>query len=479
MTNIREGNFSVEQGIEDAQEFVCGGDNGFFMFHSLFPFPFVVDTKHLGVKDNILGYLIDCPAQMAVTSFGDFILTFEFSGFLNDWINACAGDDFFMGWDILNSWHFSDEVSGGKFTNTRHRSEDIHLFLMAGIYFFNEFWLEPSQFFFQFKKSFDATFQDFLSVIIVNTDGIVSYFYNFGGGESYFSAFATGNFYNDFGDSFLIHFSGDSCGRDFQQEFKHGFGEDVIFCSQFVEDIEGDLFDSVFKFGDFLGDYFIFSAEEFSGIGGGIVFDFVGVFEQEAGDGFCRDFVGSGFSQGVCFFEVFDQQGIEECDIIASIGKEIEDIDMVAAGGFNTDCEVLWVADGLQVFKDFVKSFFGLRESFLVDNFFFCVKDTEVQGIKGCIYADKIFIIRHGGASFFALNGLNNGNRMLSLPSSKVIRDLCPNQLIGNGESRGQTPSRALGPGRMSSPCFQSINFCGGLSSISSIIISILYPNST
>lgn len=473
MTNIREGNFSSEQDIEDTQEFVCGGNDGFFMFHSLSLFPFVVDMKHLGVKDGTLGHLIDCPPQMSVTSFGDFILTFEFSGFLNDWVNPCAGDDFFMGWDILNSGHFSDEVSGGKFANTWDRGEDIHLFLMAGIYFFNELWLEPSQFFFQFKKSFDAAFQNFFPVVIINTDGIMSDFYNFGSGESYFSAFALGDFYNDFGNSFLTHFSGDSCGRDFQQEFKHGFGEDVIFCSQFVEDIEGDLLDSGFEFGDFLGDYFIFSAEEFSGIGGGIVFDFVGVFEQEAGDGFCRDSIGGGFSQGSSLFEVFNKQGIKECDIIASIGKAIEDIDMVATCGFNTDCEVLWVAGGLQVFQDFAKSFFGLRESFLVDNFFFCVKDTEVQGIKGCIYADKIFIFRHGETSFFALGGAKSGNRMLSLPSSKVIRDLCPNQLIGNGESRGQTPLRALGPGLMSSPCFQP------LSSISSLIISKLYPNST
>lgn len=469
MMNIREDDFSGEQYIENAQEFICGSNDGFFMLHSLFSFPFVVSTKHIRIEDGAYCHLPECAAQMAVASFGDSVLSFEFSGFLNDWVNACAGNDFFMGWNILNSGHFGNEVGGREFANARYRSDDIHWFLMTGNYFFNELWFEPSQFFFQFKQPFDAAFQDFLSVIIVNTDGIVSDVQNFGSGESYFSAFACGDFFDDCGNFFLTQISGNPCRGNLKQEFKHGFGEDVIFCSQFVEDIEGDLFNSVFEFRDFLGDYFIFSAEEFSGISGGIVFDFIRVFEQEAGDGFCRDFVGGGFSQGACFFEVFDQQWIKERNVVGFADKEVKDVDMVAAGGFNTDGNFLWVADGLQVFQDFVKFFFGLRESFLVDNFFFCVKDTEIQGIKGCIYTDKIFIFRHGVTSFFALNGLNSGNSMLSLPSSKVIRDLCPNQLIGNGESRGQTPSRALSPGLMSSPCFQSINFCGGLNFIFNI----------
>mgnify|MGYP007042447962 CR=1 FL=1 len=160
-------------------------------------------------------------------------------------------------------------------------------------------------------------------------------------------------------------------------------------------------------------------------------------------------------------------------DFYNALDKKVEDIDMIAAGGFDADDDVLWVAGGLQVSQDFVKFFFGLEESFFAKDFFLCVKGTEVQGIKGCIYAEKIFIFRHGLTSFFALNGLKNGNSMLSLPSSRVIRDRCPNQLIRNGESGGRTPSRALGPGFNSSPCFQS------LSSISSIIIPELYPNST
>ena len=473
MRNIREGYFSGEQDKEHAQEFICCCDDGFFVSHALFSFPFVVATKHIGIEDRAYCHLPEDAAQMAVAPFGDSGLTFEFSGFLNDWINAYAGNDFFMGWDIFYSGHFCDEVSGGKFANAGHRSEDIHRFLMAAFYSVNELGFEPSQFFFQFEQSFDAAFQDFFSVIVINTDGMMSDFQDFSGGKCYFSASAGGSFFDDCGNSFLPQFSGDSCGRDFKQEFEHGFGEDVVFITQFVKDIEGDLFDAVFEFGNFLGDYFAFSAEEFSGVSSGGVFDFIRVFEEKGGDSFCRDFIGGGFSQGACFFEVFDEQGIEECDIMTFIGKEIEDIDMITAGGFNADGEVLWIAEGLQEFCEFVKFFFSLEESFLANNFFFGVKDTEVQGIKGCIYADKIFIFWHGVTSFFALVGLKSGNSMLSLPSSKVIRDRCPNQLIGNGESRGLTPFRALCPGGMSSPCFQSFG------SISSLIISKLYSNST
>jgi len=410
---------------------------------------------------------------MSVASFRDSELTFEFAGFLNDWVNACTGNDFFMRRHRINVWHFSNEVSSRKIANARDRSEDMHRFLMFGIYFCDKFGLEPGQFFFQIKEFFDTAFQDFFSVFIVNADGTMGDFHNFAGGEFYFSTFASGDFFDDFSNFFLSQFSGAACRRNQQQEIKYGFGENVMFRSQFIKDVEGDLFNAVFEFSDFAGDCFALPGEEISSFSGVIGFDFVGFFEEEMGDGFCRDFVGGGFSQSVAFFEVFDQKWIEKGNVISIVDKEIKDIDMIAARGFNADGKVLWVADGLQVFQEFVKSFFVLEKSFFRDDFFLCVKDTDVQGIKGYIYANKIFIVRHDKTSFFALDRLNNGNRMLSLPSSIVIRDLCPNQLIGNGESRGQTPLRALGPGFMSSPCFQFLN------SISSLIISKLYSNST
>lgn len=473
MMNISECDFSGEQGIENTQEFISGCDDGFFVFHSLFSFPFVVGAKHIRIEDSAHCHLPECAPQMAVASFRDSVLAFEFSGFLNDWVNSYTGNDFFMRSDGINGWHFRNEVGGRQIANAWHRGEDIHRFLMMGIYFFDELGFDGGQFFCQFKQSFDAAFQDFLSVIIINADGIMSDFHNFISSKFYFSASTSGDFFDDFGDFFLTQCTGKSCRRNCNQELKHGLGEDVMFTGQFIKDIEGDLFNSVFEFSDFLGDYFVFPAEEFSRVSGGVVSDFIRVFEQEAGDSFCRDFVGGGFPQGSAFFEVFDQQRIKERNVIAFADKEIENIDVVAASGFNADDEVLWVSDGLQACQEFVKFFFGLGESFFVNDFFLGVKGTEVQGIKGCIYADKIFIFRHGITSFFALGGLKSGNSMLSLPSSKVIRDLCPHQLIGNGESRGRTPYRAPSPGIMSSPCFQS------LSSISSTIIFQLYSNST
>jgi len=242
-----------------------------------------------------------------------------------------------------------------------------------------------------------------------------------------------------------------------------------VVSGQFVEDIEGDLFDAVFEFRDFPAEYFVFAAEEFSGVGSWVI-DFIRVFKQEQGDGFCRDFVGGGFSQGLALFEVFDEQWVKECDIIAFGEKMIEDVDVVAAGGFNTQGEVLGVAEGLEVFREFSEIFFVLGESFFADDLSFCVDGTEVQVVKGCVYADKVFKIRHKITSFL-FEGI--GNRMLSLPSSKVIRDLVPINLLGMEKAGDILLFGLSGPGGMSSPCFQS------LSSISTLIISKLYPNST
>ena len=479
MLNISEGNFSGEQGIEDAQELISSSDNGFFMLQPLFLFPFIVAAKHSGIKDNSQCHLVDGAAQMSVASFRDSVLAFEFSGFLNDWVNAAGGDGFFMRSQGINGGNFRDEVGGAQIADALNRSQNFHWFWITGIYFFNELWFDDGQFFCQLEQSFDTAFQDFFPVIIINADSVMSDCHNFLSGEFYFSTSTGGDFFDDFGNSFLTQFAGKSCRRNRAQEIKHRFGEDVIFSCQFIKDIEGDLFNSIFEFGDFSGDYFVFPAEEFSRISSGVISDFIRVFEQETGDGFCRDFVGGGFSQSSAFFEVFDQQWIKERDVVALSDKKVEDIEMIAAGGFDADGDLFWVTDNLQASQEFVKFFFGLEESSFRNDFFRSVKGTEVQGIKGCIYAEKIFIFRHGLASFFALNGLKSGNSKLSLPSSIVIRDLCPHQLIRNGESRGRTPLRALGPGLKSSPCFQSAKFCGGLSSISSLIISELYPNST
>lgn len=473
MTNIREGNFSGKQGIEDTQEFICCSNYGFFGFHSLFLLSFIVDTKHLGIEDSADGHLVDSSSEMSVAPLRDSVLTFEFSGFLNDWVYSAGSDDFLGATHSSNSGNLGDEVSCCKFTNSWDRCDDFHCFRVVGLGFVNELWFEPSQFFLQVEESFDAASKDFFLVWVIDADSVMDDFHDFAGGKWYFSAPSVGDFSDYAGDFCFGQFFSSTCGGDFKEEFKDCLGEDVVSVCQFIEDIEGDLFDSGFEFSDFLGEDFAFACQEFCGIVLGVVYDFSGVFEEVEGDYFCRDFVGFGFSKGVALEEFFGNQGVDEGNVIGFGLQEVEDVDVVVACGFDADSDFLGIADGLEEGEDFIKSFFGLWESFLIDDVFLCINNTEVQGIKGCIYADEVFKVRHGLSSFPAVSGLKIGNRMLSLPSSMLIRDLCPNQPIGNGESGGQTPLRARSPGVMSSPCFQ---FFG---SIDSLIITKLYPNST
>jgi len=57
MKSIGESNLSGKQDIENVQEFISSSDDGFFMSHSLFPFPVVVGAKYIGVEDSAYGHL--------------------------------------------------------------------------------------------------------------------------------------------------------------------------------------------------------------------------------------------------------------------------------------------------------------------------------------------------------------------------------------------------------------------------------------
>lgn len=126
---------------------------------------------------------------------------------------------------------------------------------------------------------------------------------------------------------------------------------------------------------------------------------------------------------------------------------------------------IISIFSGVEGGEEFDKCIFGLGEHYCINDFFSCIEETEVKCIAEYIYASKIF--KHGLTSFLMFK---DRNRMPSLPSSIVIRNLCPNQFIRNRESGEHTPSWAFCPGFMSSPCFFFFDLTK--------IISIVYTNS-
>jgi hypothetical protein len=474
MWDVTEYRFSVQKDIEYAQEFIGGSDNCLFMFHPLSSFSFVIDTEGLCIQDSTHSHAPNYSAQMSVAPFRDFKSALEFAGLYDDWVKSCISNEFFMGAEDIGRLDFGRKISCAQLTDAGHRGKDIHLFRGNRIYFFDDFFGAGFQYFFQLEESFDTAFQDFFSVLVINTDCVVSNFDNYLSGDVDFSSALCGDFFDDVCNPFFTQFSGDSCRGNKQEEFKHGFREDIIFIVQFFKDVKSNLFNFSFEFGNFLGDFFSFSGKEFNRVSSLLVFDFVGVFEEVGSDGLGVDFIGFGFSQGSRFSEVFNEQWIKQGDGVMVSHEEREDIDMVVTAGFDADSDIFWAREVLQSSEEFSETFFRLREIFSFYDLFFCVDDTEIECLKGDIYAGKI--VKHGLTSFLSAKkrgGLKSGNGTLSLPSSVVIRDRCPNQLIGNGESRGHTPSRALSPGKMPSPCFHP------LVPFNSLIISKLYSNST
>jgi len=69
------------------------------------------------------------------------------------------------------------------------------------------------------------------------------------------------------------------------------------------------------------------------------------VFQDEVSNGFGVDFVGFSFSEGGRFAEVVDEDGINEVNGEVVGDEEREEVDMVVAGGFDADGDVVGVGE--------------------------------------------------------------------------------------------------------------------------------------
>lgn len=438
----------VEEKEDNTEEFIRGGNNSFFMAHTLITFPSVVSFESLGGEDGAKCHAPNYSTEMGVAPFRYSEFSGEFPRLNNYGVKPCVCNEFFVGvGKAADVWCFCEEDCCTYFPHPSYRGEDFHFSWSKKLHTFKESFCDVFYFMLEIEESSYLALEYDLPVFIVHAYGIVGNLNYLGSIEPNFSSSSFSDIFEDSFDFLFSQFSCDSCRWDLEEELKGAFCEDIVAVSQFFEEVKDQLFYLGLQFCNLFGYSFSFSCEEFNGIIGRGLGYFFGVFEEEFGYGGCVKFISFGFSEGCGFVEVIDEDGVNEDGFEVISEEEGEEVDVVVTTGFEADGDVFYGSYFCKGEGKFLEVFEGLFKSEVGDEVSFVIDDRGIEGIEGDIYADEDF--KHDLTS---LRGFKGG-RMPSIPSSGLIGVLRPNQLIGDMEGGGQTPLRALSPGNMLSPC--------------------------
>jgi len=218
--------------------------------------------------------------------------------------------------------------------------------------------------------------------------------------------------------------------------------------SEFFEDVENELSDLVSKTRSFLNEVFSLTSYEFDRVINNITFDGVRVFKDKFGNSERVDSIGFGLSKGIEFAEVMDENGIYESNVKIVCNEIGEEVNVVVGGGFDSYGNLLGVSKLNEFCGEFIEIMSIMKELKLVYNIAVRIEDRDDEMIHRYIDANK----KHKHNITSLLGGFCVRGGVPSVPSSRVIRDVTPNQLIRDKEGRGQTPCRAQGPSDMLSP---------------------------
>ncbi len=417
----------------------------------------VIFFEEVCVEDGSYGHIPDYSSYVGTASFGDSHSSFVVSRFIDNRVKSCKGNEFFIrAFEFFYILHFSEEGSGAYFTHTRDRRKYFHFSGTKKLDVRDEFIGEDLEFFLELKESSDFTFEDDFSVRVINTYGVVGDFEYIRWVDVDFSSLSFVDFDNNILDMVDRFAPCHPCRRDMEEEVEPCSGEDIVMVGKFLEDVKEDLFYLSFYSCNFSGEIFSFSGEEFNGVIGGEFVDGVSVLSEEVSDDFSVNFVSFSFSEGRGFVEVMYKYGVDEGDRKIVCKEEGEEIDVIVRGGFNGDGEVYRRGEVKERVFEFLemREILGEFEGF--NKFSLRVNDSDVETIFGNINTHKE--VNHGLTSF--LRFFSFGGEDTSLPSSRVIRDHSPNQLMREKGRGGHTPLRAQDPVCMLSPASVNKLYC-------------------
>lgn len=426
--------FIFEKGINSSEKFMGSSKNSFLIRQTLFFPSFKIISKNRIVPDYINTHKPYNSSQMSIPSFRNFAFSFKVAGFINSWVKSCISNKLFVRGESFYVLNLSKKVKSSCFTYAFNGEKNVKIFTFtcsfAGLFkkFFNIFksFLKEKEFLYGSGKDI-FFYRPVLSYRIFS-----KCFYIFSRNRRLSSFLRRKDVFNFFKRGLF-----NSIGRrEFFKEFKDRGIIDVSGSFKFREGYNNKFFYIIFPFSNFLSDSFSFSGKVFKFFGEkGLRRKFLVELREKSCNSFGINGIGFSFSERK-FSEVFNKYGVKDYTDKVVVNKIGDEIEMIAAGRFNTD------EDGFfgNMRKCFSKGFYtlvikgeGLREEDILGG----INKAGMKGVFRDINANKVgnhrsssfcgFLVRQGAC--FPILQLDKG--LIAQPTYNGLSRQATNSLEG------------------------------------------------
>ena len=374
---------------DNPYELVSHGENGLFVGDTFGPSAEEIFSEDLVIPRYLCGHEPENTPEVPVAPLGDSALPFEFPGLMDGGIKPGVSDKFLAVLKTAHIPNLGQEVEGSDISNALNGFEDLQVLKGTLPARLSQHIGELLQLFLKQEEPRGLLGKDELSAGAHRGDGILRQRDQLLGGDPRLSSAAIWLEQLGYLGS-REGFDHPSRGVMFE-EIEDSSGVDIGCLEEFGEGDGEELLDVVFEPGDLRGKPFPLPGQ-FAKVGREKAGLRQGVMEhsQEAGDGEGIFPICFGFPERE-LHEVRDKEGIDNDRLIAFVGEEGGEVNVIAAGGFLSD-EDRVLGEFREVFGEFSEAFHihGGRE--LKDFVLFLPYGTGGEGTFGDIQSHKDLI---------------------------------------------------------------------------------------
>lgn len=388
-----------EHGKYNPYKLVSHSKDGLFVGDSFGPFAEEIFSKGLVIPRHLCCHEPENTPQMSITSLGNSALSLEFPGLMDGGIKPGVSDKFFVIPKTAYIPNLGEEMEGSDISDAFNGFEDLQVLKGTLPAHLGQHIGELLQLFLKQEELGGLLGEDELSARTHRGNGILRQRDQLLRGDLRLSS--PGIWLEQLG------YLGGGEGFDHPgggvmfEEVKDSFGVDIGCTKELGEGDREQLLNIIFESGDLRGKPFSLPGQftevgrKKTGLGQGVM-----EHGQEAGDGEGIFPIGFGFPKGE-LHEVRDEEGIDNDRMIAFVGEESVEVNVVAARGFLSDDD--------RVLGEFRKVLRELLESLPIHR---CGEFKDLlpvwaygacgEGILGDINPDEYLIHRRTSCKIFS-----------------------------------------------------------------------------